>query len=137
MRSILRNLFQSKTSVIHPGLSADEWKGMKKEVKELAKDKSKTYLMKAAVRADPPNDDWLIIWGCDEFDGIEGFYIENNHANFSYKETGEMFSTLDPRGNSYTLHVYRLRNKAGKEVDAAICEVSPGVYASGVRAELP
>lgn len=127
MRSILRNLFSSK-----PDRHVVSEK-VKAELKELAKDKSRTYLMKSAKRADPPNDDWLIIWGCNEFDGIEDFFIENNVANFSSQRTGEMFSTRDPRGNLYTLSVYRLTNDAGKEVDAAICEVSPGVYASGVR----
>ena len=133
MLSILRSLFASKPSSVRPDVSSEKWEEMKAEVKKLSRDRSRTYLMKAALPAEPPNDDWMIIWGCNEFDGIEGFYIENNTANFTSKRTGETFVANDTRGNSYTFHVERLRNKAGQEVDAACCEVSPGVYASGVR----
>ncbi|WP_299723920.1 hypothetical protein [uncultured Tateyamaria sp.] len=101
-------------------------------------DKSKIFLLSSAVRAAPPNDDWKIIWGCQEFDGNPGFYVEKSVANFSMKNLRTMFFATAPKGSHrYRFDVYELTNDAGQVIKAASCEVSNGVWASAIWDPLP
>lgn len=92
--------------------------------------------MKRAARPKPPHDDWKIIWGCSEFEGIKGVEIVRNVANFSTNATGYQFTIPDPDNRGfYTFNVYDLKKKTGETIQVALCEVSPGVYATALRDE--
>jgi len=91
---------------------------------------------KRAARPKPPHDDWQIIWGGLEFEGIRGVEIVRNVANFSTKSTGYQFTIPDPDNRGfYTFSIYDLKKKTGETVQVALCELSPGVYATGLRDE--
>ena len=86
------------------------------------------------TRPEPPLDDWRILWGGREFEGIEGVAIINNVANFKLTETGHAFTTPDPIwGQVKTFDVYDLTKSTGEVIQVALCEVSAGVYATAVR----
>jgi hypothetical protein len=88
-----------------------------------------------AKRPDPPFDDWKIVWGCiHEFAGVEGVKRVDNTFNCSIKSTGDHFTIPDSSGKGlYTFSVFDLTKETGEVVQAANCEVSNGVWASGVR----
>ena len=96
-------------------------------------EKPKHDYLPSAFRAASPNDSWKIIWGCQEFDGNDGFYIENHAANFTMKSMGVRFFERAPNGSGpYGFDVYELTNDAGKVVRAGVCELSNGVWASAI-----
>lgn len=89
---------------------------------------------KRAVRPKKPHNDWQIIWGGSEFEGIKGVEIIRNAANFSTSPTGYQFTIPDPENRGfYTFRIYVLKKNTGEQVQVALCELSPGVYATGLR----
>jgi len=94
----------------------------------------KSMRLETAQRPLPPNDDWRIVWGCQEYDAVLDAEITKNRANFSTKRVGESFMVPDPQGNGpYHFVVEELTKRTGETVQVANCELTPGVWASAIR----
>lgn len=97
-------------------------------------DSYKFMRLEAAHRLLPPNNDWKVVWGCQEFDAVLGADLVKNTANFSTKRLGESFMAHDPDGNGpYHFVVMELTKHTGETVQVANCELTAGVWASALR----